>query len=191
MNKSSIQKKFRFVMIIAALALFITILTPVYIRYGKTTGYPKVVMMWTVLFGAGGGAKLNSLFDFSWVAFIGYSMALILLIISLVRKFITVEGSGKAGNVAADASCLICSLLALVMFILLPIVISKTSVNGAGQWLVKSYYGFGVSYILAIIICAVMFASSFIVLIAESIVKYKKIRDKKKGISENNNSEEK
>ena len=187
MNKSSIQKKFRFVMIIAALALFITIFLPTYIRYGKTVGYPKVVMMWTVLFGTGGGAKLNSLFDFSWIAFTGYALVLVLLVISLIRKFITVEGSEKANNVVADAACMICSLLALVMFVLLPITITKTSVNSAGVYLVQNYYGWGVTYIFAYIILAIMVVSSFIVLYAESIVKFKKIREKKQA---NNNKEE-
>lgn len=186
MNKSLMQKKFRFVMIIMALALFITIFTPAYIFYGKNDlGYPKVVWMWTILFGTGGGAKLNNAFNFSWIAFIGYMLAIILLIISLVRKFITIEGSEeqiKKGNVAVDAVCMISALLSLVMFILLPLTITKTSTVGNGGWLVNSHYGLGISFILAIIIALVMLVSSIIVLYAETIVKFNKIRNKNKKV---------
>lgn len=184
MNKSLIQKKFRFVMIIAALALFITIFTPAYICYkSNTAGYPKVVWMWTVLFGTGGGAKLNNAFNFSWIAFIGYMLAVILLIICLVRKFITVDASeeqAKKGSIAVDAICMGISLLTFVMFILLPFTITKTSTNSYGDWLVNSHYGWGVSYILAFVILTVMFVSSLIALYAETIVKFKKIKEKKK-----------
>lgn len=182
MNKSLIQKKFRFVMIIAALALFITIFTPAYINYGSSKGYPKIVWMWTVLFGTGGGVQLNKLFYFSWIAFIGYMLAIILLIICLLRKFITVDASeeqAKKGSIAVDAICMGISLLTLVMFILLPITITKTSTSVAGGWLVNNY-GWGVSYILAYIILTVMFVSSLIALYAETIVKFKKIKEKKK-----------
>ena len=184
MNKSLIQKKFRFVMIIAAIALFITIFTPAYICYKSNTGgYPKVVWMWTVLFGTGGGAKLNNVFNFSWIAFIGYMLAIILLIVCLTRKFITVDATAeqaKKGSVAVDAICMGISLLSLVMFILLPITITKTSVTTAGSYLVTGLYGIGVAYILAYIILAVMFISSLIALYAEAIVKFKKIKDKNK-----------
>ena len=193
MNKSLIQKKFRFVMIIAAIALFITIFTPAYIRYGSTSeGYPKVVWMWTVLFGTGGGAQLNKLFNFSWIAFIGYMLAIILLIICLARKFITVDATAeqaKKGSVALDAICMGISLLSLVMFILLPITITKTSTSAAGGWAVNSYYGIGVAYILAYIILAVMFISSLIVLYAETIVKIKKLKEKNKKVENNENKE--
>lgn len=182
MNKSLIQKKFRFVMIIAAIALFITIFTPTYINYGSSNGYPKVVWMWTVLFGTGGGAQLNKLFNFSWIAFIGYMLAIILLIICLLRKFITIDATAeqaKKGSVAVDAICMGVSLLSLVMFILLPITITKTSTSVTGGWLVNNY-GWGVTYILAYVILAVMFISSLIALYAEAIVKFKKIKDKNK-----------
>ena len=184
MNKSLIQKKFRFVMIIAAIALFITIFTPAYIRYGSTAeGYPRVVWMWTVLFGTGGGAQLNKLFNFSWIAFIGYMLAIILLIIALLRKFITIDATAeqaKKGSVAVDAICMGVSLLSLVMFILLPLTITKTSTSAVGGWAVEHYYGIGVAYILAYVILAVMFISSLIALYAEAIVKFKKIKDKNK-----------
>ena len=186
MNKSLLQKKFRFIMIIMAIALFITIFMPVYIRYGKTTsGYPKVVWMWTVLFGTGGGTQLNKLFNFSWIAFIGYMLAIILLIISLLRKFITIDATeeqAKKGSIAVDAICMGCSLLSLVMFILLPLTITKTSTSDAGAWIVNSYYGWGIAYIIAYIILAVMLASSFVVLYAEAIIKFKKIKDKNKKV---------
>ncbi len=193
MNKSSIQKKFRFIMVIAAIALFITIFLPAYIRYGNNGSYPKVAMMWTILFGAGGGAKLNNAFDFSWIAFVGYALAFILLIICLVSKFVTVEGDAKQtkmANTVVDASCLVCSLLALVMFVLLPLTITKTSVSPLGKYLIESYYGIGLAPIFAIIIALVMTVSSFIVLIAESIVKYKRIKDKKQVTDKNNSKEE-
>lgn len=180
MNKSVLQKKFRFVMIIAALALFITIFTPAYIKTSSVSkSYPSVVMMWTVLFGTGGGSILNPAFDFSWIAFVGYSMSIILLIICLARKFITVETKdGKKGSIALDAICMICCLISLVMFIILPFLLSSTSTNGQGTYIVTAY-AWGVSYILAYIICAIMFISSLIVLYAETIIKIKKIRDKK------------
>lgn len=189
MNKSLLQKKFRSIMIFMAIALFITIFTPAYIRYGSTSGgYPRIVWMWTVLFGTGGGAKLNNAFEFSWIAFIGYILAIILLIISLARKFITIDANEeqvKKGSIAVDAICMICSLLALVMFILLPITIAKTSATISGSWLVNSYYGWGISYILAYIILGVMFVSSMIVLYAETIIKLKRIKDKNKKIDNN------
>ena len=182
MNKSSIQKKFRFIMVISALCLFITIFTPAYIRYGSNAqGYPRVVWMWTVLFGAGGGALLNNVFNFSWIAFIGYSLVLILLIIELIKKFITVDSDDKKKNSNisfADASGVICSLLSLVMFVLLPITITSASMEPAGEYVID-YYGIGISYILAYIILVVMVVSSFIVLYADSIVKYMKIKEKK------------
>lgn len=182
MNKTSIQKKFRFIMVIAALCLFITIFTPAYIRYGKGSSYPRVVWMWTVLFGKGGGSMLNNAFDFSWIAFIGYSLVLILLLIELIKKFITVDGDDKKKNNSisvADASGVICSLLALVMFILLPITITNTSAEGVGKYILEDVYGVGIAYILAYVILVVMVVSSFIVLYAESIAKYMKIKEKK------------
>ena len=182
MNKSSIQKKFRFIMVISALCFFITIVTPAYIRYGSKDSYPRVVMMWTVLFGTGGGSMLNNGFNFSWIAFIGYSLVLLLLIIELFKKFITVDvdDKKKSGNVsAADASGVICSVLALVMFILLPITITSASTEPSGAWAIEDYYGIGIAYILAYLILIVMVASSFIVLYAESIAKYMRIKEKK------------
>ena len=191
MNKSSIQKKFRFVMIIAAIALFITIFLPAYIRFGSTeSGNPRVCMMWTVLFGTGGGAKLNNAFEFSWIAFIGYALVLILLIISLIRKYISVEGSEEKMNSIADAACFICSLLSLVMFILLPLTITKTSTIGNGTYLVNNYYTLGVAYIIAFIILGVMLISSFVVLYAETILKFKKVRDKKQIEEKKDNTNE-
>ena len=182
MNKSSIQKKFRFIMVIAALCFFITIFTPAYIRYGKGSSYPRVVWMWTVLFGKGGGSLLNNAFDFSWIAFIGYSLVLILLIIEFIKKFVTVDGDDKKKSSSvsvADASGVICSLLALVMFILLPITITNTSAEGVGKYILEDVYGVGIAYILAYIILVIMVVSSFVVLYAESIAKYLKIKEKK------------
>jgi len=190
MNKSSIQKKFRFVMIIAAIALFITIFLPAYIRFGNLDTNPRVCMMWTVLFGTGGGAKLNNAFEFSWIAFIGYALVLILLIISLIRKYISVEGSEEKMNSVADASCFICSLLSLVMFVLLPLTITKTSTIGNGDYLVNNYYTLGVAYILAYVILVVMTVSSFIVLYAETIIKIKKVRNKNQTVEKNDNTNE-
>jgi hypothetical protein len=84
MNKSLLQKKFRFVMIIAALALFITIVTPAYIRTSSVhKSFPGVIMMWTVLFGVG-GKRIDAAFNFSWIAFIGYLSAIILYLMQFV-----------------------------------------------------------------------------------------------------------
>ena len=179
MNKSMLQKKFRFVMIIAALALFITILTPAYFRSSASKTYPSVIMMWTVLFGTGGGSTLNNIFLFSWIAFVGYSMAIILLLICLARKFITVETKdSKKGSIALDAICMICCLASLVMFIVLPFTLSSASTTALGEYIINGY-SWGLSYILIYIITAVMFISSLIVLYAETIVKFKNIKGKK------------
>ena len=189
MNKSLIQKKFRFVMVISALALFITIFTPAYINYGKTSGYPKVIWMWTVLFGVGGGNKINPLFNFSWFAFIGYAFVIILLIISLTRKFISLDSNDKKGKGAyvVDAMCMLCALISLIMFIIVPFgVTNEMSTEAAGAFAAKNIYGWGISYILAYIILAVMFVSSVIVLSAETIVKFKKLKDKKNNNKEDN-----
>ncbi len=184
MDKSLLQKKFRFVMIIAALALFVTILTPAYIRYGKNQGWPGVIMMWNVLFG---GTKAK--FELSWFAFTGYLTAIILLIICLLRKFITVQPSDEKkkkkdkgnkknpGTVILDATCMVLSFISLCMFILLPILITNTS--QPNTYLIDRYYGWGLSYVLIYIILGVMFVSSLIVLFAESIVKFKAVKEKK------------
>ena len=182
MNKSLLQKKFRFVMIIAALALFITIVTPAYIRYGKNEfGYPSVVMMWTVLFGTGGGNKLNNGFGFSFIAFFGYLMTVVLLIICLIRKFVTIEGTdekkSQKGTVVLDTICMLCCLTSLALFIILPISLPRTDMWV--EWAVGSFYGWGFSYILAYICLAVMFVSSLIVLYAETIVKIVNMKAKK------------
>ena len=181
MNKSLLQKKFRFVMVIAALALFITIFTPAYINYGSKSGYPKIIWMWTVLFGTGGGNYLNPLFNFSWFAFIGYAMAIILLIISFARKFVVVDNdkNNKSGFVV-DVICMFCCLISLIMFIILPFSLTNgMSTEIAGAFAVKNIYGWGVSLILAYIILVVMLVSSFIALYAETLIKFKKIREKK------------
>ena len=185
MNKSLLQKKFRFVMIIAALALFITIVTPAYFRSsGVPKSNPGVIMMWTILFGVG-EKSINAAFNFSWIAFISYLSAIILLIICLIRKFVTVEAEdkNKKGSVTLDAICMILSLISLVMFILLPITLPKASVSMRGEYLVESY-AWGISYILAYIFLAVMFLSSLIVLYAEVIVKFKTVIDKKENKKE-------
>lgn len=182
MNKSLMQKKFRFVMVIAAIALFVTIFTPTYINAKGNGGFPKVIWMWTVLFGAGGGNKLSPLFNFNWFAFIGYAMAIIVLIISLARKFIALDADDKKGKgaYAVDAICMICCLISLIMFVIVPFSVSEgMSVEAAGAVAVKTYYGWCVSYILAFIILVVMFGSSVTVLLAETIIKIKKIRAKK------------
>lgn len=194
MNKSLLQKKFRFVMIIAALALFITIFTPTYIIYGKNTGNcPRVLWMWTILFGAGGG-KLNTTFNFNWFAFIGYAMTIILLIVCLTRKFISLDSDDKKNNkngFIVDTICMFCCLISLIMFIILPFSITNgMSTEPAGEIAIKTYYGWGISYILAYIILAVMFVSSVIVLFAETIIKFKKIKEKKANKKEVGNNKE-
>jgi len=184
MERTLVEKKFRFVMIIAALALFVTILTPAYIRYGKTLGWPKVIMMWNVLFG---GTKAK--FEFSWFAFAGYLIIIPLLIISLLRNFIKVESkddkkkktkNGRTkGSIVLDVVCMICSFVSLVLFILLPIFITETSQSNT--FLIDNYYGWGLSYILAYIILVVMFVSSLIVVYSESFIKImNKIKNKEK-----------
>ena len=189
MNKSLLQKRFRFVMIIAALALFITIVTPTYIIYKKNSaGFPKVIWMWTVLFGAG-ESKLSTLFNFSWLAFIGYAMALVILIISLARKFISVDAEDKKGKggVVVDAICSMCALIALVMFIILPFSLTNgLSTTDAGAIALTNFYGWGISFILAYIILSVMLVSSLIVVYAEAILKIKSIKDRKANSSETN-----
>lgn len=192
MDKSLLQKKFRFVMIVAALALFLTIVLPAYFRGGNSKSMPGVIMMWTVLFGAGDNIS-GSMFDFSWIAFIGYSVVIVLLLICLARKFITVDTktNSKKGSIALDAICMICCLVALVMFIILPITITDVSTHGGGIYYV-THAVFGISYILAYILLAVMFISSLIVLYAESIAKFAKLKQKnaKKDIKENKNDTE-
>lgn len=180
MDKSLLQKKFRFVMVIASLALFLTIVLPAYFRGGNSKSMPGVIMMWTVLFGAGGNIS-GSMFDFSWIAFVGYSVVIVLLLICLARKFITVDTktNSNKGSIALDAICMICCLVALVMFILLPITITSASAHGGGIPYVNNAV-FGISYILAYLILAVMFVSSLIVLYADPITKYINIRNKKK-----------
>ena len=182
MEKTSLQKRFRFVMIIAALASFLTIVTPAYIRYGKSAGWSSVVMMWTVIFGK--GAKNQ--FGFSWFAFFGYISIIVLLIICLLRKFITIDTTtetkknkkkSNAGSIALDAICLVLCLVSLAMFILLPILITETSCTNT--FLIDRYYGWGVSYIMMYICLAVMIFSSLVSLYAESIVKFMTIREKK------------
>lgn len=187
MNKSLLQKKFRFVMIIAALAFFITIVTPVYFRSSANKTYPSVIMMWTVLFGAGGGKVLDKIFNFSWIGFMAYLFVIVLLIICLARKFITVDNTkdAKKGSIAVDAICMVCCLIPLVLFILLPITLSSASTTALGEYVVSNY-AWGITYILAYIILTVMFISSLIVLYAEVIVKFKKIKDKKETKKENN-----
>jgi len=182
MDKLTLQKKFRFVMIIAALALFITILTPAYFRTTASKTYPSVIMMWTVLFGTGGGSTLNNIFEFSWISFVAYSMPIILLIITLTRKFITVEGSeesNKKGSIALDAICMICCLVSLVMFIILPFTLTSASTTALGEYVINNY-AWGISYILAYIITLVMVVSSLIVLYAETLIKLKKAKAKEK-----------
>ena len=188
MDKSLLQKKFRFVMIIAALALFVTILTPAYMYLGSNDkGFPRIVMMWTVLFG---GGKLTQ-FQFSWFAFTGYLTAIILLIICVLRQFITIQPSGdkkkkkdkantnkkSVGAITLDATCMVLSFISLCMFILLPILITETSQTNT--FIIEHHYGLGIAFYLIYIITGVMFVSSLIVLFAESIVKYKTIKDKK------------
>ena len=183
MEKTSLQKRFRFVMIIAALASFLTIVTPAYIRYGSDKkGWPRVVMMWTVIFGK--GAKNQ--FGFSWFAFFGYIAIFVLLIVCLLRRFITIDTTtdGKkekkksnAGSIILDSVCLVLCLLALVMFILLPILITATSCTN--DYLIDRHYGWGFSYIIMYICLAVMIFSSFVSLYAESIVKFMTMREKK------------
>ena len=181
MDKLVIQKKFRFVMVICAALLFITIFTPTYIIYGKnTSGNSKILWMWTIFFGAG-NTQEKYLFDFSWIAFIAYAMALIILIIALARKFITVDTSKQSqnGGVAVDACCMVFSFIALLMFIILPI--TKSSFSKSIVWAFEGstrIYGWGVTYILAYIILSVMLISSIIVMAAEPIAKYKKIKSK-------------
>ena len=164
MDKTSLQKRFRFIMVIAALAMFITIVTPAYIRYGSNQGWPKVIMMWTVLFGKGG----KNQFSFSWFAFTGYISIIVLLIISLLRKFITIDTNSDtekkksktkndSGSIVLDSVSLVVILVALVMFILLPILITETSCTNT--YLVDRYYGWGFSYILIYIALAVMLLS--------------------------------
>ncbi len=185
MERTLVEKKFRFVMIIAALALFVTILTPAYIRYGNgEANFPRVIMMWNVLFG---GTKAK--FEFSWFAFAGYLIIIPLLIISLLRNFIKVENkddkkkktkNGRSiGSIVLDVVCMICSFISLLMFILLPIFIGQEA--PIVEYLVDSYYGWGLSYILAYIILVVMFVSSLIVVYSESFIKImNKIKNKEK-----------
>ena len=182
MNKSLLQKKFRFVMIIAALVLFITIVTPTYINKSSSNGYPKVIWMWAVLFGAGGGNKLDPSINFNWFAFIGYSMAVVLLIISLARKFISLDAEDKKGNggVVVDVICMLCCLISLIMFIILPFSLTNgLSTEANAAYAISNFYAWLLSYILIYIIMAVMFVSSMIVVYAETILKIKKIREKK------------
>ena len=182
MEKTSLQKRFRFVMIIAALASFLTIVTPAYIRYGKSAGWSSVVMMWTVIFGK--GAKNQ--FGFSWFAFFGYISIIVLLIICLLRKFITIDTTtetkknkkkSNAGSIALDAICLVLCLISLAMFILLPILITETSCTNT--FLIDRYYGWGVSYIMMYICLVVMIFSSLVSLYAEPIVKFMNMRETK------------
>ena len=192
MDKSLLQKKFRFVMIVSALALFLTIVLPAYFRGGSAAkSYPGVIMMWTVLFGAGGGSTLNNIFDFSWIAFVGYSMVIVLLIICLARKFITVDTKSKnnKGSIALDAICMICCLISLVMFIVLPISLPRES--ALAKFVIDSYV-FGLSFIFAYILLSVMLISSLIVLYAESIVKFMNLKKKnaKKEVKKDNESNE-
>ena len=188
MNKSLLQKKFRFVMIIAALAFFITIVTPAYIRTSYASkSLPGVIMMWTVLFGVG-GKRIDAAFNFSWIAFVGYLSVIILLIICLIRRFVTIDTKPDKKNnkkneknnssIVLDAICMILCLISLVMFILLPITITNTSVSDFGEFIVTRY-AWGVTYILAYLILATMFVSSLIVLYAEAILKFKTIIVKK------------
>ena len=194
MDKSLLQKKFRFVMVIAALALFLTIVLPAYFRGPNVPkSNPGVIMMWTVLFGAG-SSKTATMFDFSWIAFVGYSVVIVLLLICLARKFITVDTktNSNKGSIALDAICMICCLTALVMFILLPITITNASTHGGGIYYV-SHAILGISYILAYIILAVMLVSSLIVLYADPIVKLANLKKKKnanKEVKENKESNE-
>ena len=196
MDKTSLQKKFRFIMVIVAAAMFVTILTPAYIHYSSSNlGFPKVIMMWTVLFGGGGLAR----FTLSWFAFAGYISIIIVLIITLLRKFITIDTVNpekktkektekkktNKNSLILDAVSLVFVLVSLVMFILLPVLITDTSCTNT--FLIDTYYGWGFSYILIYLCLAAMIVLSLMTIYIEVVVavlnKFKKTPAEKEAIA--------
>lgn len=178
MDKTSLQKKFRFIMVIVAASIFVTILTPAYIHYSSSNlGWPKVIMMWTVLFG---GSKAK--FTLSWFAFAGYMSIIVVLIIALLRKFVTINTDNpekkskektekKKTNRNAlilDAVSLVFVLISLVMFILLPVLITDTSCTNT--FLIDTYYGWGFSYILIYLCLTAMIVLSLMTIYIEVVV---------------------
>lgn len=194
MDKTSLQKKFRFIMVIVAAAMFVTILTPAYIHYSSSNlGWPKVIMMWTVLFG---GSKAK--FTLSWFAFAGYISIIVVLIIALLRKFITIDTvdsekktkektekkKTNKNSLILDAVSLVFVLVSLVMFILLPVLITDTSCTNT--FLIDTYYGWGFSYILIYLCLAAMIVLSLMTIYIEVVVavlnKFKKTPAEKEAI---------
>ena len=197
MDKTSLQKRFRFIMVIAALAMLVTIVTPAYIHYGENKQhYPRVAMMWTVLFGKG----VKNQFSISWFAFAGYISIIVVLIIALLRKFIVINTENtdnleskndkdkkknkkktNKSSVILDAVSLVFVIISLVMFILLPILITETSCTN--EYLIHTFYSWGFAYILIYLCLAVMIATCLMSIYVDVVVavinKFKKNKQAK------------
>lgn len=188
MDKTQIQKLFRKILIIATCALFVTLVIPAYIQYKtKNSTIPKCIMMWTVVFGTASNNQINNNFDFSWIGFIPFVLAFIMLMIALCRKFIVIDSTNVKEHQAVegilDVINLVFSISCLILFIALPISLSNGSGSLVGLWL-KTIYSWGFSVILCYIICAVMIFSSIMVLSANTVAKFIKLKKMKNSSNE-------
>lgn len=178
MEKSQFQKKLRFIIMILCAALFVGILLPAYWKYNKGS-YPTCIMMWTVIFGAGGSNARY--FNFSWIGFTPLIIAFIMIIIWLARTFLVVEANDKKkekgkNDAILDSINFILSIIMLLMFILLAVTIKNVSVTGIGSYLLNSIYGISVGYIFFFIVGLAIVVCSFMSLYADAVLKIIKKR---------------
>lgn len=185
LTKVEFQKKFRFIIMIAAVAIFIGLVLPAYWNYSKTEGYgitQKAIMMWSVVFGIG-KAPVGGYFSLSWIGLIPFVLSFIIVVLWFARTFLSVEVSDNGrenGIFALDLTNFVLSIIMLLMFIFLPISILSLPKN-SNAYLLASKFGWSMGYIYLYIVCAIMVISSIFVLYSDVIVK--KINKKRKNNS--------